>query len=83
MSMPDGDNCLHCKICDVIDKHLDAKNSLDITEVFANLADVIGDLIANSEDMYSQREEIITNLVARIMERADKFIHEDRTRAIN
>jgi hypothetical protein len=76
--------CLHCALARVMEKYLDLygvdnnNDVIDSTVLFAALADVTGDLLANSEQMFSRRDSIMSTFTSRAIDRAQEFLDEER-----
>jgi hypothetical protein len=70
--------CLHCLIAHLIEDYMNRHDVTDSTRLFASLADVVGDLVANSEEMYASRDKIMASFNQRVLDRAQEFIEENR-----
>jgi hypothetical protein len=70
MSKNEEPPCLHCVLNNMVQTYMDQYELSDSTIVFAALADVVGDLLANSEKMFDNRNEIMSSFNVRAFERA-------------
>jgi hypothetical protein len=75
--------CLHCKLAKVMEAYMEQYGCEDSGVLFAALADIIADLLANTEQMFAARDTIMAGITKRAFERAQDFLDEEKNQRLN
>lgn len=84
MNEDEEEPCLHCVLSHVMYQYSQQYCPNDSTPMYAALADMVGDLLGDSMEMYEARDKIMASFLERVSDRAKLCVAQpDRNSSIN